>query len=103
MLPEPDVDAAHRHSIRHRGEIEASGACGCFYCLAVFPPSEVREWIDWPADTPAAQENARGQTALCPRCGIDSVIGDASGYPVTPGFLGRMEARWFGMREASAP
>jgi hypothetical protein len=98
MLHPPDVEAAHPHSIRHRSEVEASGVCGCFYCLAVFPPSEVTEWIDWPADTPAGAENARGQTALCPRCSIDSVIGSASGFPITPEFLARMEAHWFGMR-----
>ena len=33
--------------------------------------------------------------ALCPACGIDSVLGSASGFPVTPEFLGRMNACWF--------
>jgi acetone carboxylase gamma subunit len=37
-----------------------------------------------------------GQTALCPECGIDSVIGDASGYPITEAFLGKMKTFWFG-------
>jgi hypothetical protein len=36
-----------------------------------------------------------GQTAICPRCGIDSVIGDESGYPVTREFLAAMKAHWF--------
>lgn len=98
MPAQPDVEAAHRHAGQHRNAVQASGVCGCFYCLAIFPPGEVTEWIDWPADTPAAEENARGQTALCPRCGIDSVIGDASGLPIAPEFLARMEAHWFGMR-----
>ncbi|PCK83081.1 cytoplasmic protein [Rhizobium sophoriradicis] len=75
---------AHKHSARHRQDIETSGRCGCFYCCAVFEPSEIEEWVD--ADT----------TALCPRCGIDAVLGDASGLPVTAkDFLTRMKSRWF--------
>jgi hypothetical protein len=34
---------AHGHSIRHRDEILTSEQCGCFFCLAVFPPSEIKE------------------------------------------------------------
>ena len=40
--------------------------------------------------------------ALCPSCGIDSVIGDASGFPITEEFLVAMEARWFGLRDKNA-
>ena len=52
-----------------------------------WPESEIDEWIDEP-DPP-------GVTALCPKCGIDSVIGSASGYPITSNFLWRMKLRWF--------
>jgi hypothetical protein len=78
-----DIARAHRHSIRHRAEIEASGFCGCFHCLAVYGPDAISEWVDG------------GQTALCPRCGIDSVIGEASGFPVSAEFLARMNRHWF--------
>jgi hypothetical protein len=40
-------------------------------------------------------EQGVGQTALCPRCGIDAVIGSASGYPITQDFLQRMRADCF--------
>jgi hypothetical protein len=75
--------AAHKRSIRHRAELEASAICGCFYCLSTFPPSEMAEWID------------DSQTALCPDCRVDAVIGSASGYPITPEFLQRMHDHWF--------
>jgi len=82
-----NITQAHRHSIRHRDEVLASERCGCFYCCAVFPVAEVADWTDaW---------KGVGQTALCPRCGIDSVIGSESGYPVTPEFLAAMKAQWF--------
>lgn len=92
--PAPDIIAAHRHSIRHRSELRRSTTCGCFYCCELFAPGQVAYWVD---------ENAigEGQTALCPHCRIDSVIGDASGFLVTSEFLARMEAHWFGLRSES--
>ena len=75
---------AHTHSANHRGEIEASTRVGCFYCGQTYAPSLIEEWID--DDT----------TAMCPKCGIDSVIGDASGYPAGDReFLEQMKAVWF--------
>jgi hypothetical protein len=52
--------------------------------LAIFPPSAICDWTD------------EDETALCPECGIDSVIGDASGYAVNKEMLARMEKHWFG-------
>jgi hypothetical protein len=83
----PDNIHAHRHSSRHRKEVLASEQCGCFYCLAIFPPSELEAWVD--------EWESEGQTALCPRCGIDSVIGSESGYPITREFLQAMKNHWF--------
>ncbi len=75
---------AHRHSSNHRAELAASAVCGCFYCLSTYEPAGIAEWVD------------DDQTALCPRCGIDSVIGSASGYPITAAFLKAIHAHWFG-------
>jgi hypothetical protein len=74
---------AHKHCTCHRAELERSDVCGCFYCGSIFPPSDIVEWID------------DGQTALCPECPVDSVIGSASGYPITEEFLKRMHDHWF--------
>jgi hypothetical protein len=82
-----EIIAAHGHSSRHRGEILTSEVCGCFYCLAIFSPSEIKEWVD--------TKDGIGQTALCPKCDIDSVIGSNSGYPIEPEFLDRMQKHWF--------
>lgn len=75
--------AAHKHCFRHRTELEASGLCGCFYCIATFIPGAITEWTD------------DGQTALCPSCSVDSVIGSAAGYPITVEFLEGMHEDWF--------
>ncbi len=34
-------------------------------------------------------------TALCPYCGIDSVLGDNEGFPITQEFLRTMNNEWF--------
>jgi len=80
---EPDHIAAHKHSSLHRAVLERSELCGCFYCFATFPPSEIVEWID------------DAQTAICPYCPVDSVIGSAPGYPITRELLERMHEHWF--------
>lgn len=53
----------HSRCIRNREALQRVDRCGCFYCLAIFDPQEIEEWI----------EDEGGDTALCPRCEIDSV------------------------------
>lgn len=76
--------AAHKHSGPNRDEVIVSAVCGCFYCKSTFPPEAIDMWVN-------------DETyATCPRCSIDSVIGDKSGYPVTdPQFLSAMHYLWF--------
>ena len=82
-MTDDDVVVAHKHSTEHRAEIAASDLCGCLYCLAALKPDKVTEWTD------------DGETAICLRCGTDSVIGDKSGYPIDPRFLRSMRKHWF--------
>ena len=84
----PDYIAAHIFCCNHKPELEKDHICGCFYCLNIFSPTEIEEWLieDNPADK-------RG-TAICPHCGIDSVIGESSGYPITKEFLQKMHDYW---------
>jgi hypothetical protein len=82
-----EIRKAHDASSAHRREVTESETCGCFYCTSVFPPARIDEWVD--------DVNGEGQTALCPVCGIDAVIGDRSGFPITRDFLERMKRHWF--------
>lgn len=50
----------------HRVELEANGKCVCYYCLESSNVSEIREWCD--------AKDGKGQTAICPKCGIDGVV-----------------------------
>lgn len=77
------IIAAHKHSSNHRDELLKSETCGCFYCLEIYSPQEIEEWID------------DDECALCPKCAIDSVIGAASNFPITEEFLEKMHRYWF--------
>ncbi len=88
-MHDPTLKAAHDRSSHHRAEIESSTICGCFYCCSEFEPNEIGEWVD-------AIDDIIGQTALCPHCGVDAVIGSQSGFPITQEFLAQMRAHWFG-------
>lgn len=77
------VIAAHKRSSNHRDELLKSKICGCFYCLEIFPPQEIEDWID------------NDQCALCPKCAVDSIIGSASNFPITKEFLIKMHGYWF--------
>ncbi|WP_454885791.1 hypothetical protein [Sphingomonas oryzagri] len=94
-IAESDLVEAHRHCVCHRDELSASEVCGCFYCLAVYPPSEISEWHEEIAGDLSQRPDP--WTALCPKCGIDAVIGNESNFPVSdPDFLTAMHGRWFG-------
>ena len=77
------IEEAHKHSINNKEELSKSNSCGCFYCKEIFNPSIIEEWTD------------NKTTAICPKCGVDSIIGDASNYNITNNFLSLMRDAWF--------
>lgn len=79
-----DYITAHKFSANHKEALLKDKKCGCFYCMKIFDPNEINEWI----------EDVSG-TAICPYCGIDSIIGESSGFPITKEFLEKMNDFWF--------
>ena len=69
------LKAAHKRSLYNHEEIKRSGKVGCFHCIGIFDAADIDEWTD------------NGRTALCPRCWMDSIIGDASGFKIKRSFL----------------
>ena len=65
---------AGKASFQNWDSVMQSRICGCYYCQAIFPPSEIS-----PEDY---TQDRNGKTVLCPHCMIDAVIGDASGIPI---------------------
>ena len=75
---------AHKYCTNNKEDLRNDLVCGCFYCLEIFCPTEITEWIP----------DTKG-TAVCPYCGVDSVIGENSGFPITKDFLTEMNRYWF--------
>ncbi|MCL2462716.1 MAG: cytoplasmic protein [Defluviitaleaceae bacterium] len=80
---EADYIQAHKFSAYNKETLVKDNLCGCFYCLKVFDPKEITWWVD------------KNNTAVCPYCLIDSIIGESSGYPITAEFLLKMKKYWF--------
>lgn len=80
-----DITKAHEYSHKNKKKIRKSKLCGCYYCLKIFSNLEIKDWIKEDND----------YTALCPYCGIDSVIGDNSKYEINDLFLKKLNDYWF--------
>ena len=78
-----DLNQAHALSCGNREKLSKAHVCGCFYCQRIFDPRE----IVW--------ESSEDDTAMCPYCGIDAVIGESDDLPVTKAFLKKMRQFWF--------
>ncbi len=79
-----NVIQAHKFCMNNKESLSHDNTCGCFHCLHIFHPREIQSWI---SDTSG--------TAVCPYCGIDAVIGESAGYPITKEFLAEMYKHWF--------
>ena len=94
MLSRADQESLHRFSSRNRDALETSARAGCFYCCAIFDPREIKDWVDGRQVETGSLDD--GITALCPRCGIDSVLPDTiPGTSLTPELLAEMKGHWF--------
>ncbi|MFX1238898.1 MAG: cytoplasmic protein [Promethearchaeota archaeon] len=82
-MPE-NIQKAHKFSSNNRENLQNSETCGCFYCLSIFIPDEIDEWVD-------QNEEGIATTALCPYCGVDSILGSACKFPITKEFLNDMK------------
>ncbi len=74
---------AHLHTANNREEIEHSQYCGCIYCERIYQAEDIDDYID------------NGQTALCPYCDCDSVIGDGSGIELNEKLLDKLNKKYF--------
>ena len=75
-----DIEQACNMSRRNRAAVTAAKECGCYFCLRSFPATDVVEWADLDE-----------MTALCPNCGIDSVLPGVTDADA----LAAANERWF--------
>lgn len=87
--------AAFRYTSNNWTQIGGSTLCGCCSCVEIFPADEVTTWTGLDFEHIDDEAAVAQQTAVCPRCGEEAVIGDKSGFPINPHFLGRMNEAWY--------
>lgn len=75
----------HTNSIYNKEDLQNVNKCGCFYCLKIYDPKEIKEWLS---------ENNGKETALCPYCYIDSVIPESDEYELSEQLLKEMYDYW---------
>ena len=75
------------HSLNNEIEILRSKKCGCFFCVKTFDARKVSQW---------ESGTNGGASAICPECGMATVIGDASGVPLTKALLLEMSKEFYG-------
>jgi len=73
------------HVTANKSEIKKSKRCGCVSCTRMFDASEVEDYV----------KDKRGDTAICPYCMVDAVIGDACGIELTQELLDELNEEWF--------
>ena len=80
-----EIDLVYTHQLceSNREILMSAQVCGCFYCMRIFDPKE----IVW--------EDETDHTAMCPYCGIDSVLPESASLPITKAFLKKMHEFWF--------
>ena len=82
----------NRFSSCHRPVVEKSEYVLCFHCRSYLRPGDICEWID------------EDDTAICPRCGVDSIIPLCGGFPIDDEvFIDQMNLFWFGKLYAFDP
>jgi hypothetical protein len=86
MKIDPKLTQIHNHASNNEIEILHSKTCSCFFCRQTYDARKVNDWIN----------DERGVTALCPECGMDAVVGDASGLPLDKPTLKEMNLAYYG-------
>lgn len=77
------MEKLHAYSSHNKELIKSSNNCYCFYCKSTILSSDINDYID------------EGNTALCPNCGIDSIIPDSVNEVIDEQVLDDMNKYWF--------
>jgi hypothetical protein len=78
-----EIFTAAMIAMRNKKQVETSHNVGCYYCLQIFPATDVQEYTD------------NGNTAICPHCHVDSIIPEKAVQTLTESTLKEMHDYWF--------
>lgn len=83
MFCQMTLEDASEYSINNAAQIKQAQIAGCYYCKSIYSAVQISEYVD------------DGLTALCPKCGIDSVLPDTAPFDLTVETLARLKRIWF--------
>lgn len=89
MYTDDELQKIHKWSNNNRAALEASTEAGCFYCLEIYKPKQVKDWCL------VNNINTNPDCAICPYCGIDSVLPSVN-VNITKQLLRVMKDKYFG-------
>lgn len=81
-----DLKRIHQLSIYNEDRLKSSHRAGCFSCKIILQINEIKDWVD----------NPPNRTALCPHCGIDSVLAEERDLELSGALLEAMHEYFFG-------
>lgn len=70
-------------AMKNKNSLSFCTKVGCFHCMKIYEKQEIKEYTD------------NNETAICPYCQVDSVIGDSLGFPLNQQILERANKFWF--------
>ena len=82
MIPE-NIEKIAKGAIHNAGMVLISRQAACYQCYETYSPSEIQDYCD------------DGQTCLCPKCGIDSVIFSSEPEGIKVSLLQVMRSYYF--------
>ncbi|MEQ9288684.1 MAG: cytoplasmic protein [Cyclobacteriaceae bacterium] len=77
------IHKAIDYATSNEEDLKNSELAACYYCKSIFKASEVKEFLE------------TERTALCPKCGIDSVLPSNSPIELTTENLVELNKHWF--------
>ena len=75
----------HQYSLSNKESVLSSRTCGCFFCQEIFESHLISEHYI---------HDINGETALCPFCGVDSILPDHK-VDLSTDLLEEMYKVWF--------
>lgn len=80
---ESQLNILQAYSSHNKKYIDTADSCYCFHCKSSFKATDIVSYTD------------NGQTALCPKCHVDTIIPDSINHEVNESIIEEMNKYWF--------
>jgi hypothetical protein len=86
-----DLEKVYKACSENENAIKHSKECGCFHCITFFAPDKITQWRNGQPED--ASEPVL--TAICPNCGMESVLPDSLYFNLDQKLLKEMHQKFF--------